>query len=922
MASSRWKRFAFFERHSLVLHRDVLQDLIPVDSDLTKSRRSIRSLQAAGQEVGDDSIGLVATTAALPLDSKPKLPNEQQQLQQQQQQQDGDAMTAMWSSLTACTSPNMTTTTTPEDELVDTIRLPSAPKGGESSSASSSTTAVDGLVLAFVTSRSTELIHCFDITARCNPPTITATDETRTQSNERLLEDLDGWRGYFAPFSFQPAVVERRTSQDIIHEHMMDETSSSAAANAAISDRVVAVATCRDLTGHKAVLVACIAREKVVVWEDPHLHLSCRLPLTCPKAPLDAKVYSLSTKWNASDGECRAVDVKPSLVAVGTTNGYVIVYSFDTAAAAAKKRTLRSYLRIPHPPSGDAEVVSVKLSLPPESGNENEDDDKASVTVSYRRKVTESTSASAGICCYEFPLPTPSSTTITAPSARHDLDGRSVASASLVDAFSGPHGLQFTVVGDSFVFQICRWLSTGFLFRQEILTISTCFINKKARLDGLYSYSKTERIGVAPIDGIKLSMSLIPPPTPAKPVRQVDLDEIGSGYALVASTDAKSGRDSVDIYDAHNKLVAFHLLLSPGHSSVRSAGITTTPTMSSDGTLRSGRSSAVVLTSGGQLVTFTEKLTAEKISLLVQKNLYSAAIVVAYADPSYDADDITNLYRQYAEHLYRKGDFGGAMDQYIHTIGSLESAHVLYRYLDAPKIPHLVKYLEQLRTRGLATPVHNELLRTCYLKINDTDAAEALAASGSRSMDKGSLATILAKIPTHPKEALATICSLEARQAAEVLVVHGASLARGLPREMAGVVISLCLGTYSPKSLADAALSDTSDLKRMVEKKVGEDEMVTKPYPVHLFASAFIEHPKLLRLILAHCNRNKCPLTSSLRRTLLELTLAEWNQAKRTGDTEAEKLRHKEAIAVSCRLLFSSLTLDDFFLTSFSQKAF
>jgi hypothetical protein len=60
-------------------------------------------------------------------------------------------------------------------------------------------------------------------------------------------------------------------------------------------------------------------------------------------------------------------------------------------------------------------------------------------------------------------------------------------------------------------------------------------------------------------------------------------------------------------------------------------------------------------------------------------------------------------------------------------------------------------------------------------------------------------------------------------------------------------------------------------------------------------------------LVLAHCNRNKCPITPSLRRTLLELTVAEWNQAKRSGDTEAEKLRHKEAIAVrfhDCRKCF------------------
>lgn len=393
-------------------------------------------------------------------------------------------------------------------------------------------------------------------------------------------------------------------------------------------------------------------------------------------------------------------------------------------------------------------------------------------------------------------------------------------------------------------------------------------------------------------------MSLIPPPAAAKPVRDIDRDRVGNGYALVSATDSKSGRDSVDIYDTDNKLVAFHLLLSPGHRINRSAGITTKPTMSSDGTYRPGRSSAVVLTSGGSLITFREKLTAEKIELLVQKNLYSAAIVIAFADPAYEAEHITNLYRQYAEYLYGKGDFGGAIDQYIHTIGSLETSHVLYRYLDAPKIPHVVKYLEQLRTRGLATPVHIELLRTCYLKLNDSAAADSLGSTGSRSIDKGSLATIISKIPTHPKEAVANICSLEASQTAEILVVHGASLARALPRETAGLVISLCVGTYSPKSLANAALVDSTDLKKMLDRKVDESEQTSKPYPVHLFASAFIENPKILRLILAHCNRNKCPLTPSLRRTLLELSLLEWNQAKRSGDTEAEKLRHREAIAV------------------------
>ena len=116
-----------------------------------------------------------------------------------------------------------------------------------------------------------------------------------------------------------------------------------------------------------------------------------------------------------------------------------------------------------------------------------------------------------------------------------------------------------------------------------------------------------------------MAICLIPPPVPAEKAREVDLEEVGSGYALVASTDAKSGRDAVDIYDATNKICAFHMLLSPTHKAVRTCGVTTFPTSCSDGSVRSGRSSAVVLTSGGSLVTFTEKLTAEKISLLVQK---------------------------------------------------------------------------------------------------------------------------------------------------------------------------------------------------------------------------------------------------------------------------------------------------------------
>ena len=257
-----------------------------------------------------------------------------------------------------------------------------------------------------------------------------------------------------------------------------------------------------------------------------------------------------------------------------------------------------------------------------------------------------------------MPLPGPNPSQISAPSARHDLDGRQVPSSGLCGAVSTSEGVIFTV----------------------------------ARPDGLYTYSTTQKIDVSPIDGSKLAMCLVPPPENGALGRDHPaVGKSGPSFALVASTDLKSRRDAVDIYDSTNKLVAFHLLLSPGHSAVRTAGVTTSPTRSADGTLRNGKSSAIVFTSGGSLVSFTEKKTAEKVHLLVQKNLFSAAIYVAYGDPSYEPADIIALYRKHAEYLYRKGDYSGAIEQYIYTIGALEPSHVIFRYLDAPKIPLLVK---------------------------------------------------------------------------------------------------------------------------------------------------------------------------------------------------------------------------------------
>jgi len=153
----------------------------------------------------------------------------------------------------------------------------------------------------------------------------------------------------------------------------------------------------------------------------------------------------------------------------------------------------------------------------------------------------------------------------------------------------------------------------------------------------------------------------------------------------------------VDIYDTNNKLVTFHALLSPDHQALKAAGINISTKFSSN-KLTQHRASAIILTNGETVLTLTKKTTSSKVSLLLQKNLFTATISISYSASSYSCDQISHLYGKHAEFLYRKEEHAAAIYKYIHTIGMhvIEPSHVIYRYLDAPNIPLLVKYLEAL----------------------------------------------------------------------------------------------------------------------------------------------------------------------------------------------------------------------------------
>ncbi|XP_041982097.1 vacuolar protein sorting-associated protein 11 homolog [Aricia agestis] len=127
-----------------------------------------------------------------------------------------------------------------------------------------------------------------------------------------------------------------------------------------------------------------------------------------------------------------------------------------------------------------------------------------------------------------------------------------------------------------------------------------------------------------------------------------------------------------------------------------------------------------IITKKKEMIYLDEKDLQSKLFQLFKKNLYDVAIRIA-SSQHYDAEGLTEIYKQYGDHLYGKGDFKGAIDQYVKTIGWLETSYVIRKYLESRHLEPLVQYLEELHKKGYATEDHTTLLLTCYVKIDQHD---------------------------------------------------------------------------------------------------------------------------------------------------------------------------------------------------------
>ena len=185
------------------------------------------------------------------------------------------------------------------------------------------------------------------------------------------------------------------------------------------------------------------------------------------------------------------------------------------------------------------------------------------------------------------------------------------------------------------------------------------------------------------------------------------------------------------VFDVQNKFIAFSAPIKPVMGVVAEWG---TILLITQAILLLQKLFHIVLIQDGRVHQLHEKDTQLKLNMLFKKNFYDVAIKIA-KNQQVDSDGLVDIFRQYGDHLYNKGDTAGAIEQYVKTIGSLEPSYVIQKFLDAQKIHQLTAYLQALHRKGLASEDHTTLLLNCYTKLKDSAKLDEFIMTKDREVD-------------------------------------------------------------------------------------------------------------------------------------------------------------------------------------------
>ncbi|XP_004516854.1 vacuolar protein-sorting-associated protein 11 homolog [Cicer arietinum] len=340
------------------------------------------------------------------------------------------------------------------------------------------------------------------------------------------------------------------------------------------------------------------------------------------------------------------------------------------------------------------------------------------------------------------------------------------------------------------------------------------------------------------------------------------------GYLLCVIADQRTGKQTFNIYDLKNRLIAHSTLVKEVSHMLYEWG------------------NIILITTDKSALCIGEKDMESKLDMLFKKNLYTVAINLVQTQQA-DAAATSEVLRKYGDHLYSKQDYDEAMAQYIHTIGHLEPSYVIQKFLDAQRIYNLTNYLEKLHEKGLASKDHTTLLLNCYTKLKDVEKLNLFIKSedsiGELKFDVETAIRVCRAANYHEhamyvakkagrhewylkilledlgsyEEALEYISSLESSQAGMTIKEYGKILIEHKPLETIQILIRLCTDDGDKKGQSNGVY------------------VSMLPSPVD-FLSIFVHHPEsLMDFLEKYTNKVKdSPAQVEINNTLLELYIS------------------------------------------------
>lgn len=122
-----------------------------------------------------------------------------------------------------------------------------------------------------------------------------------------------------------------------------------------------------------------------------------------------------------------------------------------------------------------------------------------------------------------------------------------------------------------------------------------------------------------------------------------------------------------------------------------------------------------VIGTNGMMYVINEKPLDARISLLTSRNLYQAAIQMA--EESGTSQLKLTLHQDYADYLFERNDIEASLKEYITAIDFGQSSRAIQKFKDSQHADSLLRYLNALYERGMATPQHVTLQIICLSKL-------------------------------------------------------------------------------------------------------------------------------------------------------------------------------------------------------------